>query len=675
MYFLYPQFLWFLFLLLVPILLHFFNIRKYKKIYFSDIRLIKKVTQDTQIKSKLKEYIILVERLFALLFLILAFAQPVWKKNKDNLLLKKSSDVIIYIDNSFSMENISTEGKLLDVALTKVKEIIKIFPKTTKFYILTNDNHNQTLHSLHFDEIEEYLSKIKTSSSSLPLSLLYKRVNTLHLKNPVLFVLSDAQKKFTDIQNINDKNFYTHYLLLSPSQINNISIDSVWIDNPVVLPQVLQQLHIKITNHNTENINDLSVKIMINGIQTSILNVSIPAHQSIEALTQFIPQKNNFQLAKVYINDYPVTFDDELYFSINTNTQIKSMLINGSENNESYKYIKSFFQNDSVFVLSECNENQINYSDMMKQDIVVLNELTEFSTGLNEQIKMLCQKGKTIIVIPYIKNNVFKLPPEFQSYQWKIDTTQQSISSDILSHPLFSSSFEKNDNDYKMPLIKEHLYSQQLNGFEPIINLNNNHPLLLKYSQQKWNYFLFTSTLNPAKNQLSYHSLFVPIMYQLSFTSISKLPLYYYSKSHQNIKIPDIKFDSDYSPKIVSANDNNLQFIPGFKNENQTSIINISPQFEILPGHYYLQWKEKNIFSLSFNYNRSESDMQFYTQQELEDIIQQYQLNNFKINTIASANVQKILQSEINGQSYWKLCLILCLIFFVAESLTIRLMK
>ncbi len=675
MYFLYPQFLWFLFLLLVPVLLHFFNIRRYKKIYFSDIRLIKQVTQDTQIKSKLKEYIILVERLLALLFLILAFAQPVWKKNKENILLKKNSDVVIYIDNSFSMENISSEGKLLDVALTKVKEIIKMFPKSTKFYILTNDNNNQTLHSLHFDEVEEYLSKIKISSSSLPLSLLYKRINILHLKNPVLFILSDAQKKFTDIQNINDKNFYTQYLLLSPSQINNISIDSVWIDNPVVLPQVPQQLHIKITNHNTENINDLPVKLMINGIQTSILNVSIPAHQSIESLTQFIPQKNNFQLAKVYINDYPVTFDDELYFSINTNTQIKVMLINGSENNESYKYIKSFFQNDSVFVLSECNENQINYSDMMKQDIVVLNELTEFSTGLTEQIKMLCQKGKTIIVIPYIKNNVFKLPPEFQTYQWKIDTSQQNISSDILSHPLFASAFEKNDNTYKMPIVKEHLYSQQSNNFEPIINLNNNHSLLLKYSQQKWNYFLFTSTLNPANNQLSYHSLFVPIMYQLSFTSISKLPLYYYSKSHQNIKIPDIKFDADYSPKIISTNDNNLQFIPGFKNENQTSIINISPQFEILPGQYYLQWKEINIFFFSFNYNRSESDMQFYTQQELEDIIQQYQLNNFKINTITSANVQKILQSEINGQSYWKLCLILCLIFFIAESLTIRLMK
>ncbi len=677
MYFLYPNFLWALSLLAIPIIIHFFNIRRYKRVYFSHTQIIKSITQQSQVKNKLKEYLILIERLLAMLFLILAFAQPTLHDKKQNIWTQKHGEVVIYIDNSFSMENIGNYAKLFETAIGKAKEILSSFSKSAKFIILTNDSEIKSEKALSRDEALERLSKIKISYSSIPISLIIKRIKSFHLSNPVVFLISDGQKKSTDIQNISQKiKIPIYYFLLSPTQKNNISIDSVWLDNPVFLLHQPQQLHIKLSNHHHENAEGIPIKVSLNNTQVAILNVSIPAHQTIETTTSFVPKDKSFQFGKVFINDYPVVFDDEIYFAINADIHLKALLINGSKENKSAKYIRTFFQNDSLFLFSEQKEEQLNFSEITQQDIVILNEITEYSSGLEEQLKILSKQGKIIIIIPYIENNKYVLPSVFNQFQWDIDTTQQNINVNILQHPLLKGVFEKTDNVYKMPIVKEYIDVSSHPYIEPIVELNNGQPLLFKYEENQESYWVFTSTLNADKNKLSLHAIFVPLMYRLCFRAIPYVPLYYYCGVSENIKLPNILFNTENPPKLISTNnDDNFQIIPMYKNHVFYSTISIPNNIQINPGYYYLQWKNKNIFPLSFNYNRAESDMQFYSEKEIKDAVKQQGLNNFYVNDISSIPVKKIIQAEISGTSYWKLCLILALIFFIAESLTIRIMK
>ncbi|MBL0031994.1 MAG: BatA domain-containing protein [Bacteroidetes bacterium] len=76
MQFIYPEFLFALSVLAIPIIIHLFNFRRFKKIYFTNVRFLKEIKQDTQSKSKLKHLLVLLSRLLALTFLVLAFAQP-----------------------------------------------------------------------------------------------------------------------------------------------------------------------------------------------------------------------------------------------------------------------------------------------------------------------------------------------------------------------------------------------------------------------------------------------------------------------------------------------------------------------------------------------------------------------------------------------------------------------
>jgi L-asparagine transporter-like permease len=76
MHFLYPAFLFALLTLAIPVLVHLFNFRRYKKVLFSNVQFLKEVQEQQASRRNLKERLILAARLLALLFLVFAFARP-----------------------------------------------------------------------------------------------------------------------------------------------------------------------------------------------------------------------------------------------------------------------------------------------------------------------------------------------------------------------------------------------------------------------------------------------------------------------------------------------------------------------------------------------------------------------------------------------------------------------
>ena len=137
MNFLYPNTLWFLLLLSIPILIHLFHFRRHKKIYFSSLRFLQSFQKEKKAVKKLQNVIILCLRLIALGFLILAFAQPAFNENGIN----DSDEPIIslYIDNSYSMSAKGFRGELLSEAKETAKEFINSNTKDQRYTISSND--------------------------------------------------------------------------------------------------------------------------------------------------------------------------------------------------------------------------------------------------------------------------------------------------------------------------------------------------------------------------------------------------------------------------------------------------------------------------------------------------------------------------------------------------------
>ena len=138
MKFLYPEFLWALAVLVIPIVIHLFNFKRYKTLYFSSLKFIRQVDQKTKSTQRLKHLLVLLSRLLAFTFLVLAFAQPYFP-NEGSSNEAKESVLAFYIDNSFSMQARGAEGELLSQARENARSIIEKAPLDTRFLIGTND--------------------------------------------------------------------------------------------------------------------------------------------------------------------------------------------------------------------------------------------------------------------------------------------------------------------------------------------------------------------------------------------------------------------------------------------------------------------------------------------------------------------------------------------------------
>jgi len=109
MEFLHPSFLWALLALAIPIIIHLFHFRRFKKVLFTNVKFLQEIKEETSSRSKVKNLLVLLSRLLAVAALVLAFAQPYIPQGKD--IKKGNSAVSIFVDNSYSMRKLPTHKK------------------------------------------------------------------------------------------------------------------------------------------------------------------------------------------------------------------------------------------------------------------------------------------------------------------------------------------------------------------------------------------------------------------------------------------------------------------------------------------------------------------------------------------------------------------------------------
>ena len=116
MQFKHPEILVALLLLIIPIIVHLFQLQRFVKVPFTNVAFLKQIVNKNRKSSKLKKFLILLSRMSALAFLIMAFAQPYFSKNTQSI----NYHTNIYLDNSLSMQVKSVEGDMLKMLRKKL---------------------------------------------------------------------------------------------------------------------------------------------------------------------------------------------------------------------------------------------------------------------------------------------------------------------------------------------------------------------------------------------------------------------------------------------------------------------------------------------------------------------------------------------------------------------------
>ena len=192
MIFLNPGFLYALLALTIPIIIHLFNFRRTKKVYFSNTLFLKKVKEASSSKRRLKHYLILASRLLFLFFLVMAFCQPFLPSESN---LATSNKNIIYLDNSWSMSNeVDQDLNGLDAAVLYVQSLLDAYPDEAEYKLITNDFSSFSNSFKGKTEIGDFLTEIKYSGSSRNVHEIEERIKA-ELTSEVndVFWISDFQ--------------------------------------------------------------------------------------------------------------------------------------------------------------------------------------------------------------------------------------------------------------------------------------------------------------------------------------------------------------------------------------------------------------------------------------------------------------------------------------------------
>ena len=305
MHFKNPEVLYFLFLLIIPILVHLFQLQKFKKVPFTNVAFLSKIIQQSRKSSQLKKWLILATRLLLFSAIVFAFSKP-YLGNKST---QKNKHTFIYLDNSLSMSSKGEKGNLLQNSINK---IIQNANKKNRYSLQTNTNFYK---DISFSTLKEELINTSYSTNKSDIETVLLKINSLKKEETnTLYdyiLISDFQNTYRN--NFTNVNTNLNLVKTKNSVYSNISIDSVYtkqksIDNntinAIVRNQGNPQKNIPIAIYNNTILKSKQV-FSIDKDETKTVSFQLQN-----------PEEFKGKIEITFSDTF--SFDNTFYFSINT---------------------------------------------------------------------------------------------------------------------------------------------------------------------------------------------------------------------------------------------------------------------------------------------------------------------------------------------------------------------
>jgi hypothetical protein len=642
MQFKHPEVLYFLFLLAIPILVHLFQLRRFKKEYFTNVQFLKELSIQTRKSSTIKKWLLLLTRLMLLAFLIFAFAQPFFSAKESK---KNTNEMYIILDNSFSMQAKGKKGELLKRA---VQDLLEHTPDAQNFSLITNsDNYWNT----DIKSIQKDLQNLKYSAAPFRLDNLIAKINARKSAfNKDIIVITDA----VGLEDSQTKSFRkednVYFVIPEAEQKNNISIDSVYIQQAL---DSFYEIGVKLTANGKDfkdipialyNKNKLAAKTVINfETKTKTMKFTIP--------------KEDFH-GYVSVTDNGLAYDNTYYFSISKPSKTNVISIGDTD--------KSNFLG-RIYTSDEFNYNNypianLDYNLIDKQDAIVLNELNDIPQALQTTLKSFVTKGGNIIVIPAQESNPTALNSfiaNFGALQFKTSAANDKKVTKInFNHPLYSTVFEKKIDNFQYPTTKS---SFVLGSSSPAaLTYDDQSAFLTSLQGDLSSVYVFAAAINKSNSNFQNSPLIVPTFYNMA-QSAQKTGVNAIVIGESQPFIVDVLLSKD---EILTIRNTAESFIP----VQQLLNTKVKMSFNDNPteaGNFGIFNGAAPVQDISFNYNRTESNLALANPdaagnfKEIEDI----------------ETVFNTIQTDRTDTQIWKWFVILALLFLALELLIQKFVK
>lgn len=666
--FLHPEFLYGLTLLAIPIILHLFSLRRYKKVYFSNFSFLEALQQQRKNSSRLKNLLLLLLRLLAVSCLVLAFATPYLNpEHKQQTTAPEKNQVIIYADNSFSMSNTGARGTLFEESKKYLSDIINTYPAGTSFRLLTNEAATDIL--LTKEQMFNALGKLKITPENKKLSQIIKESRELKGgQQATLFVISDFQKDNCDFQHITaDSTIETVFLVMKPENQSNVYINGVRFDQAFHQKNRTDNIHISVMNASDRDFHNLPVSLTVNGKKKSVTQTDLPANSEKTVSISYLNTDDGFYKGIVEISDFPVVFDNTFYFSYGISPKAKiGYLWQGTHN----PYFAKLFSDTSAFQFKALPVNQIAGEPMSSYNLIIVDNISTLSSGMESLLEEYLVSGGNLFFLPSedTPENLNRFLQGLQAPQWGQKDTNTIITRLETQSSLFKNVLEQEDNKAVLPHI-QHFYTLNTPaGTEKLLSDKKNHILLAAKTLGKGNLYVSAFSFHPENSDMVYHPLFVPLMANMACQVNSALNTSYQLNAEQNAAIHSKDYQENI-PLKIQKDDRSFELIPEIRKNFSGELIVANSGNIRDAGLYEVIQNDEIIDVLAWNYDRTESRMEFCSEEELQQQFPAARVEDIKTSRMdRNSDIVKEIVLQDNNRYLTDWFLLIAIISLLAEQ-------
>lgn len=663
MKFLYPNILWCLFALAIPVIVHLFNFRRHKVVYFSNTATLKTIEQENVKTKRLKYLIVLIMRMLFVAGLVFAFAYPYDPEQKlktddaDNL-------IAVYIDNSMSMQSQSEEVKLVEDARSSARALVKSVSPSQRFVLLTNSRQPDNEYPMNQDEMLMSIDAMQTEASPMTFNNLYENLQMIMRRNGFksasLFVYSDYQNDMMDMRGIvADSAIQIVGLPLSSDYQQNIYIDTVWLSSPVLQTGLANEVNVRVVNDGGKEINGLPVYLEIDGVSAAFTTIDIPADGKCVTAMQFVMNESGEKSAAVSINDYPITFDDTYNFVLNVRPVIK--IVELTSNYTMTSPIATLFSDNLQFDYQAIDPHRIDQQYLMDCQMVVVDGDADLNETMWRTIVDFASDGGSVVVLP--------------SDETKAENDTLSVNMIASQHEFFSDIFVNIPDNADLPKVYKHTQIRKLKfrNTLTLMSLQNGTSFFTLSKVGGGNIFSFASQLGGDWTNFADNALFVPVMYKIAMMGAQTGRLSYTIGIDRELTVNDLTAFAESDVRIRNEQ-GNFEMIPVVDLRNNRAVVRL---YDELPGagFYTVNKGDELIATTAWNDSRAESKMQFMNGEEVSKLMKDNGLNVLTVMKAGEIRSDDVMQMMVRRSMLWRTFILISLITLLIEILILRFWK
>jgi len=666
--FLFPLFLLAGLVLIVPVLIHLFNLRRYKRVSFPDTRFLRNIQLSTKRQSQLRDRRLLATRLLFLAALVLAFAQPFLQgKNRET----RAAMTAIYIDNSYSMTMGAGQESLLQQARNKARQLVTASGKEARFLVLTNDRLSATRPMMR-EEALQALADIRPAAKSISLKQLMSAVTTAQENEKSerwdLYLFTDLQQstlagKGDKIPQPSRTAVYL-YPLQAP-KASNLYIDTAYFLSPALDTRQPNPVVVRVRQSGAATGRSSNLQLSVGGQVRAVS--AIETGEGDTAWTDTLALQlsgSGWQDITLALQDHPLSFDDTFRIAARTAPDLSVLVV--TENTIS-PYLQAAFRTYEGFRVQQESAGAVHKERWPQFSLIILQNISAITPELQDAVKEALQRGQNVLLFPDAITNTERFSQAMAAWGaislGREDTARQQVVSLQQAHPLLQDVFEKVPDNMQLPVtVKRYPVDAALTANQQsLMSFRDGRPFLAQYSLYQGRLYLCAASLDDRSSNFAVSYFFVPLLYKMAVQSGGSNIYAVEIGSTRPLWLPVAGSDDR---KVWHLSRNGFDAIPSQRPSGigvELFLNNAAKE----PGFYLLhQEASADSVHVGLNAARSESALDYMSRSELEQLMRPAAVRWLDERTIGTAGWNNA------GTSFplWKIAVILALLGLAGET-------